>query len=70
MPVKCKVSGCKGYLTIQYRHSDLRPFIACSAWTDKHNPCGFTESLSAEEIELLNSETISEREVVEKHYNE
>lgn len=69
--MKCLRPDCKGTLIIRYRQNDLKPFIACSNYTHK-NPdklCDFTESLSDSEIELLKSELVSNREIIDMHYH-
>lgn len=70
MSIKCKREGCKGYLTVQYRHYDLKPFIACTNYTNKSNPCSYTDNFSIKEIQLIKSEKLYPQEVLEKHYSE
>lgn len=69
--MNCPISDCKGTLVIQYRHSDLHPFIACSNYYVKGKPdigCTYTEDLTDREIQLLKSRELTEREVIDLHF--
>lgn len=69
--MNCPNQDCKGTLVIQHRHSDLRPFVACSNYYVKGKPdicCTYTEDLTEREIQLLKSGELTDKEVIELHY--
>lgn len=69
--MKCPRPDCKGFLYIQHRHSDMRPFIACTDYYIKGKPddgCAYTESLTNREVELYKSKELTDKEVIELHY--